>query len=91
MAIARAKGKLRGKQPKLTTRQQRELVRMQDTGEYSIAELGELFTVSRAPSTASSNATASPTRQPVSRPRPDHPTKINGIVLRLTSCPTSGF
>jgi DNA invertase Pin-like site-specific DNA recombinase len=48
MAIARAKGKLRGKQPKLTTRQQRELVRMHDTGEYSIAELGELFTVSRA-------------------------------------------
>jgi Helix-turn-helix domain of resolvase len=40
--------KLRGKQPKLTTRQQRELVRMHDTGEYSIAELGELFTVSRA-------------------------------------------
>jgi hypothetical protein len=33
------------------------------------------------PSTASSNATASPTRQPVSRPRPDHPTKINGIVV----------
>jgi DNA invertase Pin-like site-specific DNA recombinase len=48
MAIARAKGKLRGKQPKLTTRQQRELVRMHATGEYSIAELGELFTVSRA-------------------------------------------
>lgn len=48
MAIARAKGKLRGKQPKLTTRQQRELVRMHDTGEYSIAELGELFTASRA-------------------------------------------
>jgi DNA invertase Pin-like site-specific DNA recombinase len=44
MAIARAKGKLRGKQPKLTTWQQRELVRMHDT----IAELGELFTVSRA-------------------------------------------
>ena len=48
MAIARAKGRLRGKQPKLTTRQQRELVRMHDTSEYSIAELGELFTVSRA-------------------------------------------
>jgi predicted DNA-binding protein YlxM (UPF0122 family) len=48
MAIVRAKGRLRGKQPRLTTRQQRELVRMHDTGEYSIAELGELFTVSRA-------------------------------------------
>jgi DNA invertase Pin-like site-specific DNA recombinase len=48
MAVARAKGKLRGKQPKLTDRQQRELVRMHDTGEYSIADLAELFTVSRA-------------------------------------------
>ncbi|MBE1603614.1 recombinase family protein [Actinopolymorpha pittospori] len=48
MAVPRAKGKLRGKQPKLTTRQQRELVPMHDTGEYSKADLAELFTVSRA-------------------------------------------
>ena len=34
MAIARAKGKLRGKQPKLSTRQTRELRRMYDTGAY---------------------------------------------------------
>ena len=48
MAVARAKGKLRGKQPKHTTWQQRELVRMHNTGEYSKADLAELFTVSRA-------------------------------------------
>ena len=47
MAIARAKGKLRGKQPKLSARQQRELRRMHATGEYSITELAELFSVSR--------------------------------------------
>ena len=47
MAIARAKGKLRGKQPKLSDRQQRELRRMYDTGDYSISELAELFRVSR--------------------------------------------
>ena len=47
MAIARAKGKLRGKQPKLSDRQQRELRRMHDTGDYSISELAELFRVSR--------------------------------------------
>jgi hypothetical protein len=47
-AIARAKGKLRGKQPKLSARQQRELARMAATGEYTIADLAELFTVSRA-------------------------------------------
>ena len=47
MAIARAKGKLRGKQPKLTEKQQKELGRMHATGEYSISDLAELFTVSR--------------------------------------------
>ena len=47
MDIARAKGKLRGKQPKLSDRQQRELCRMHNTGEYSISDLAELFSVSR--------------------------------------------
>ena len=48
MAIARAKGKLRGKPPKLSDKQQRELTRMHATGEYSISDLAELFSVSRA-------------------------------------------
>jgi DNA invertase Pin-like site-specific DNA recombinase len=48
MAVARAKGRLRGKQPKLTTRQQAELARMHATGEYTIAELMEVFSVGRA-------------------------------------------
>ena len=47
MAIARAKGKLRGKQPKLSDKQQRELVRMHGSGEYSISDLAEVFSVSR--------------------------------------------
>lgn len=47
MAVARAKGKLRGKQPKLSIKQQKELRRMYDTGDYSIRDLAELFTVSR--------------------------------------------
>ena len=47
MAIARARGKLRGKQPKLSDKQQRELRRMHDTGDYSISDLAELFSVSR--------------------------------------------
>src|ERR1700693_6022851 len=48
MAVARAKGKLRGKQPKLTPRQQAELTRMHATGEYTMAELMEVFSVGRA-------------------------------------------
>ena len=47
MAVARAKGKLRGKKPKLSDRQQKELRRMYDTGEYSISDLAELFSISR--------------------------------------------
>src|ERR1039457_3941027 len=48
MAVARAKGKLKGKQPKLTARQQAELARMHANGEYTIADLMEVFSVGRA-------------------------------------------
>lgn len=47
MAIARAKGKLRGKQPKLSDKQQKELCRMHGTGDYSISDLADVFSVSR--------------------------------------------
>lgn len=47
MAIARAKGKLRGKQPKLSVKQQQELKKMHGTAKYSISDLAELFSVSR--------------------------------------------
>lgn len=47
MAVARSKGKLRGKRPKLSERQQKELRRMYDTGDYSISDLAELFSISR--------------------------------------------
>jgi DNA invertase Pin-like site-specific DNA recombinase len=47
MAIARAKGKLKGKQPKLSDKQQKELCRIHATGDYSISDLAELFSVSR--------------------------------------------
>jgi DNA invertase Pin-like site-specific DNA recombinase len=40
-------GKLKGRQPKLSAMQQRELKRMHQTGEYTISDLGELFSVSR--------------------------------------------
>lgn len=47
MAVARAKGKLRGKSPKLSDKQQQELRRMYGTGDYSISDLAEVFSVSR--------------------------------------------
>ena len=60
MAIARANGKLRGKQPKLSDRQQRELHRMHATGEYSISDLAELFSVSRPTAYRTLNRRLSP-------------------------------
>ncbi len=47
MKVAHAKGRLRGRQPKLSVKQQTELRRMHTTGDYTIADLAELFTVSR--------------------------------------------
>ena len=48
MKVAKAKGHLRGKQPKLTTAQARHLLELTDTGNYSTAEMAELFRVSRS-------------------------------------------
>lgn len=47
MAVARANGKLKGRQPKLTPKQQTELRRMHATGDYTITDLSELFKISR--------------------------------------------
>ena len=47
MAIAKSNGKLRGKQPTLSTAQQNALVRMKASGDYTVVELAELFKVSR--------------------------------------------
>jgi DNA invertase Pin-like site-specific DNA recombinase len=48
MAIARSRGRLKGKQPELTAGRQGELVRMRATGEYAIAELMEVFCIGHA-------------------------------------------
>ena len=57
MEVAKDKGRLRGKQPKLNRRQEAHLVSLVHSGEYSTAEVAELFGVGR--STAPSNANAS--------------------------------
>ena len=48
MAVARARGRLKGRKPKLTDRQAAELCRMRATGDYTIADLMEVFDVGRA-------------------------------------------
>ncbi len=68
MAVARAKGRLRGRQPKLSTKQRAELRRMHATGDYSITDLAELFSVSRPTvyRTLQGKQTEQPLRSPVS-------------------------
>ncbi len=48
MKVARAKGRLPGKQPKLTPRQEAHLVALHDAGEHTSTELAELFCVARS-------------------------------------------
>ena len=47
MAIARSRGKLHGKQPKLNPAQAREVTRRHASGDYSIAQIAEPFSISR--------------------------------------------
>lgn len=48
MAIAKARGKLKGKQPKLSTAQRGHLLDLHQAGNHTQADLAELFNVSRA-------------------------------------------
>jgi DNA invertase Pin-like site-specific DNA recombinase len=48
MKVAKAKGRLRGKQPKLKPNQAKHLLELHDSGNYTQAELAELFGVGRS-------------------------------------------
>ena len=48
MKVAKAKGRLRGKSPKLNPRQEAHLVQLHVAGEHTVGELAELFSVGRS-------------------------------------------
>ncbi len=48
LKVAKAKGRLKGKQPKLNRRQEAHLVSRVHSGEYSTLEVAELFGVGRS-------------------------------------------
>ena len=48
MKVAKAKGRLRGKQPKLNVRQEAHLVAPHRAGDHCVAALGDLFGVTRS-------------------------------------------
>lgn len=56
MAIAKGKGRLRGKQPKLSSAKRRHLLAVHAAGTHTQTELAELFVHPGPPSTANSNA-----------------------------------
>lgn len=48
MKVAKAEGQLKGKQPKLSRKQEAHLVSLVHSGEYSTLEVAELFGVGRS-------------------------------------------
>jgi DNA invertase Pin-like site-specific DNA recombinase len=48
MQVAKAKGRLRGKQPKLSRSQEAHLVSLYKGGQHTTAEIAELFKVARS-------------------------------------------
>lgn len=80
MAIARSKGKLRGRQPKLSPTRQALLLKEHATGNSNIVELAELFEVSRPTvyrviARSLTNASSSPAR--LNDRRPSRPRRAN--------------
>lgn len=48
MKVAKANGRLRGKQPKLTAKQAAHLLELHDAGKHTMAEMAELFSINRS-------------------------------------------
>ena len=64
MKVAKAKGRLRGKQPKLKPNQAKHLVELHDSGHYTQAELAELFGVGAIHGVPDHRANAAQTLEP---------------------------
>src|SRR4029450_3606791 len=80
MQVAKAKGRLRGKQPKLPAREQAHLLELHRAGGHTSAELAELFGVARATvyEPSASPAPPSTNRRPRQRDRPARPGGAGG-------------
>jgi hypothetical protein len=86
MKVAEAKGRLRGKQPKLNPKQEAHLVSLEHSGEYKPIEVAELVMSAASRPTAPSNGNASRRRR-TSQSRP-HGAADDG--RRLSRSNTSG-
>jgi hypothetical protein len=70
MKVARAKGRLRGKKPKLSPRQESHLVAVHHAGTHTSAELAKCSPSPGRPSTERSNAHAQPRSRRLLTSRP---------------------
>lgn len=69
MAVAKAKGRLRGRMPKLNQAQEKHLVQLWEAGQHTSAEISDLFGVSRSTVyRAVQRAGLSPLRPDLERP-----------------------
>jgi len=72
MAVAKAKGRLRGKQPKLKPTREAQLVALWQAGNHTTLDLAEMFDVARSTVyRAIQRAGASPTKQRQVEAQPD--------------------
>jgi hypothetical protein len=88
MKVAQSKGRLRGRQPKLTINQAKHLLELDDLGIHVRAQLTELFNVGRSiiyrtlhrvrPGTGRARA---PVRSPDDRPNSRTTTRLTGVRL----------
>ena len=71
MRVAKAKGRLRGKQPKLNPRREARLVALLKSGEYSTGEIGNLFGRRAVDRVQRNRTRRRQARSPTIRHRPD--------------------
>jgi len=70
MAVAKAKGRLRGKQPKLNRKQEALLVELWRAGKHTTLDLAELFDVARSTVYRAIQRAGAPADEQEPRPRP---------------------
>ncbi len=88
MVVAKAKGRLRGRQAKLSPRQEAHLVSLWHAGGHTTLELAELSNVARSTIYRAIQRAGPPTTPAGSHPRrAEHPRQADAVTPVRNSCP----
>lgn len=89
MKVPKAKGRLRGKQPKLSNTQQKHLMEVHNAGTHSTAEIAELFNVARSTvyRTTTASGTLTSYEHQLTRPQTEKRPRQLGTLNRLCDEP----